>query len=88
MNENIQRFSTVRRNRGIGGPGSANVACGIRSGFSLAINEIEFFMGISGEDEIVMRKVIIAPVESKVEDDTGAGGLGISAIEFSGKVTA
>ena len=56
------------------GPGRRReVARRIGGGFAVSVDRLELILRVAGEDEVVMREMLVGTIEAEVEHDAGAG---------------
>ena len=73
VHQHIKRFPAFRRDRRICARWRGQICGGIGRRFALAIDGIEFFFRIAGEDEIMMRQMFVTAIKPEIEHHTGTG---------------
>ena len=74
VNQDVQRFATVRCHFGFANRGSTNVRGWVGSRLTLFVDVVEFFFGIFGEHKVVMQQLFVPPVQSQIQNHAAAGG--------------
>jgi hypothetical protein len=80
MHEYIEGIAAGGRGFSFGASRGGKIAGGVRSRFALAVDEVELFVRIAGEDEVVMEQVVVSPLQTQIENNARTGGFIIATL--------
>src|SRR5271166_4206135 len=88
MHQHIERLAARGCDSRVGPGRGAYVTGGIRSGLTTPVDGFELLLRIVGKDEVVVQKMIVAPVQTEVKHDAGTGWFVVAAaLEACGRLS-
>src|SRR5208337_4690608 len=76
----VEGLAAGRCDIGLGVGRGTDITRRVRGWFSLAVDDVELFLGITREDEIMMQKLVITAVKAQIKDDARASRLVAAAV--------
>lgn len=80
MNQHIERLAAGGRDTGLRERRRADIGGRIGRGLPFSVDRVEFLVGITGEDKIVMAQMLVSTGQPEVENDAGTGGFVVAAV--------
>src|SRR3954453_6399360 len=87
--QDVNRVPARRSNGGIGAGWRCDITGRIRGRLAFAVDPVKFFLGVRRKDKVMMGQLLVYPIESKIQNNAGTGGIGLpSPAEACGRLAA